>query len=225
MRIHGSNLHIGAMAAFALLCFLVSRAQGMGLYAIFICAATFWGVCGLSLALLRRATARVTRRRDHRQMTVLLSTTVVSVVAGFKVSMFSLARPGMHNDADMERQAAIGLCILMGGMAMHLYSLAYAVSALGNPAAMNATVKSGHVLIRKGIYRLVRHPQYTGLLVACAGFGSIFGDPVGLAVTVVPISLAILYAINLEERTLIGQFGQEYVDYRKGTRKLIPWIF
>jgi len=82
-----------------------------------------------------------------------------------------------------------------------------------------------HRLVTKGLYKIVRHPMYFGAIFMMLGpylaFRSIF----------VLIGMMILYIfllkmrIQFEEETLIGTFGQEYKNYIRGTKKLIPFIY
>jgi len=83
------------------------------------------------------------------------------------------------------------------------------------------TVKLDHELIRSGPYRSVRHPIYTGLLLALLGSAIALREVrgfLGLAL----VALAFLRKIAIEERFLIEQFGAAYDRYRAEVPALLP---
>ncbi|MFO7618188.1 MAG: isoprenylcysteine carboxylmethyltransferase family protein [Thermoplasmata archaeon] len=104
------------------------------------------------------------------------------------------------------------------------YSLRkYAIWTLGRAFSNILCIKEGQRLTCSGIYAKVRHPAYTGTLIAVAGIPFLFSSPVGL----IPISLAIpavLYRISVEEKMLTEKFGQKYADYAKRTKMLVPYL-
>ena len=78
--------------------------------------------------------------------------------------------------------------------------------------------------MRGGPYAYVRHPIYTGLLLALIGTAIVRGEWRG--VLAVLIALAALWRkLRLEERWMIETFGDEYRRYRERTAALIPFIF
>jgi protein-S-isoprenylcysteine O-methyltransferase Ste14 len=84
------------------------------------------------------------------------------------------------------------------------------------------TIKEGHELIDTGPYALVRHPIYTGLLVAI--FGSALARGEWRGVLAVLIAWAALWRkLRLEERWMIERFGEQYEAYRRRVPALIPF--
>jgi protein-S-isoprenylcysteine O-methyltransferase Ste14 len=86
------------------------------------------------------------------------------------------------------------------------------------------TLKEGHRLIRSGPYGYVRHPIYTGMLVAATGTALVVGEWRGVLAVAIILVAHSLKALR-EERMLMREFGQEYEDYRRSTGFLIPRIF
>jgi protein-S-isoprenylcysteine O-methyltransferase Ste14 len=86
------------------------------------------------------------------------------------------------------------------------------------------TIRGGHHLVRSGIYRFLRHPSYTGLLVAHFGLGLSFASWVSVAMSTIPFDVAAVYRIRVEEAVLRETFGDEYNDYARSTRRLFPWV-
>ena len=86
---------------------------------------------------------------------------------------------------------------------------------------MTVTLKQDHELIRGGPYRWVRHPIYTGLLLALMGSAIAMNEWRGL-IGVALITLALLRKIVVEERFLTEQFGDDYRRFRAAVPALIP---
>lgn len=80
-------------------------------------------------------------------------------------------------------------------------------------------------MIESGPYRLVRHPSYTGALLAFLGFGFSLGNWLALLVIIVPIFVAFAYRIKVEERALVDALGDRYVSYARRTKRLLPFIY
>jgi hypothetical protein len=85
-------------------------------------------------------------------------------------------------------------------------------------------IQPGHTLVTSGIYGLVRHPSYLGLLVNALGWGLAFRSGVGLLLTALMIP-PLLARIRAEERLLGRQFGAEYDAYCARTSRLIPGLY
>jgi protein-S-isoprenylcysteine O-methyltransferase len=100
-----------------------------------------------------------------------------------------------------------------------------AVSKLGRFFTTNVLIQSQHELIVDGPYRWVRHPAYTGLLIALAAAGLAMGDIIAMLLLTVPTFFAFKFRIVIEEKLLNKKFGEEYRDYIRTTWKLLPWLF
>lgn len=107
-----------------------------------------------------------------------------------------------------------------------LVGMVFAVWArlhLGGNWSGSVTLKENHELVRTGPYRLVRHPIYTGMLLAVAGTACAIGQVRG----VLGFALA-FYALwhksRIEERLMIDTFGESYRNYRTQVKGLIPFL-
>lgn len=93
---------------------------------------------------------------------------------------------------------------------------------LGGNWSGTVTLKQNHELIRSGPYRWVRHPIYTGLLLAVLGSAIALGELRGL-IALALITLSFLRKINIEEQFLTQEFGPAYSRYREEVPALVPW--
>ena len=116
--------------------------------------------------------------------------------------------------------ALAGFFVTLAGCSL----AAWARITLGANWSGRPTVKTGHELIVKGPYALVRHPIYTGLLCALAGTILAVDRWRGiLGFLIIAASLAI--KMRQEERLMEQTFPSEYPAYRKRVKTLVPGIF
>lgn len=114
-----------------------------------------------------------------------------------------------------------GLFLIVCGIIFRFIS----IFSLGKFFTVDVTIRKGHKIKKDGMYRLIRHPSYTGSLISFFGFGISLNNLLSLLLIFIPVFIAILYRIVIEEKFLISRFGSEYTDYMKKTYRLIPWIF
>jgi len=95
---------------------------------------------------------------------------------------------------------------------------------LGGNWSGSVTLKEDHELVRSGPYRYVRHPIYTGLLLAVAGTACAIGQVRGLVAFALSL-VALWYKSRIEERLMIETFGDAYRGYRAAVKGLIPFVF
>jgi protein-S-isoprenylcysteine O-methyltransferase Ste14 len=114
-----------------------------------------------------------------------------------------------------------GLLLIVAGIIIRLI----AIFSLGRFFTVDVTILDHHKLKTDGLYRLIRHPSYLGSLISFFGFGISLNNWISLIIIFIPVTLAMLYRIKIEEQLLTKQFGTEYSDYIKKTFRLIPWIY
>jgi len=111
------------------------------------------------------------------------------------------------------------------GLALTCAGIVFAVWAritLGKNWSGIVTVKQDHQLIRTGPYRLVRHPIYSGLLLAILGTAVSLGKVRSfLAVGVILAGWWLKW--RAEENFMVQEFGEQYEQYRRETPALIPF--
>jgi protein-S-isoprenylcysteine O-methyltransferase Ste14 len=98
------------------------------------------------------------------------------------------------------------------------------VFVLGRRFSGLVAIQPGHTLVTSGVYGVIRHPSYLGLLVNSLGWALAFRSGVGLLLTALMIP-PLLARIRAEERLLRTQFGGEYDAYCTRTSRLIPGLY
>ena len=100
-----------------------------------------------------------------------------------------------------------------------------AIGTLGKAFSANVAIHATQTIQRTGVFRFVRHPSYSGLIVIFLAVGMHTRNWLGLAVTLIPSTVALLYRIHVEEAALEQAFGEEYRDYSRSTKRLVPGIY
>lgn len=115
----------------------------------------------------------------------------------------------------------LGISLLLTGVALRWA----AIYNLGKYFTCVVLIKSDHRLVRRGLYRHLRHPAYTGTLIAHLGLGLSFSNWFSIALSFIPYLVAAAYRIRIEELALKEAFGDEYGDYSRATKRLIPKVY
>jgi protein-S-isoprenylcysteine O-methyltransferase Ste14 len=100
----------------------------------------------------------------------------------------------------------------------------WAIFILGRFFTLTISVTKNQNVIDYGPYRFIRHPSYLGLYLTAIGIGIASGSWGGILVIISLFGLAIGYRIHVEEKFLISELGDDYVQYMKRTKRLIPFI-
>ncbi len=121
-------------------------------------------------------------------------------------------------DGENTRWAGVTLYALGGALRL------WPVFVLGNRFSGLVAIQQGHTLQTRGIYRLIRHPSYLGMLINMIGWGLAFRAWSGIGIALL-LLVPLLGRIRAEERLLRSHFGAEYDMYCKRTWRLLPGIF
>jgi len=114
----------------------------------------------------------------------------------------------------------LGVVLFAAGGALRLWP----VFVLGHRFSGLVAIQPGHRLVTSGVYGVIRHPSYLGLLLNSPGWAIAFRSGVGVLLTVLLIP-PLAVRIRAEERLLRTQFGDEYDVYRRRTSRLIPGLY
>ena len=101
----------------------------------------------------------------------------------------------------------------------------WAVRTLDRWFTVDVAIRAGHRLVRHGPYRWLRHPSYTGALLLLLGMGLALGSWLSLLLLALPVGAAFLRRIGVEEAALAAAFPDEYPEYARRTRRLLPGIW
>jgi protein-S-isoprenylcysteine O-methyltransferase Ste14 len=121
--------------------------------------------------------------------------------------------------ANARAWAAAGAAVTWAGVALAIW----ARTILGRNWSATVTVKQGHALVRNGPYAAVRHPIYSGLLLAGLGTALAAGGVHSLLAVAIGL-VGFRVKSKLEEQFMIQQFGREYEEVRQHSWALVPFV-
>jgi protein-S-isoprenylcysteine O-methyltransferase Ste14 len=134
------------------------------------------------------------------------------------VILFNVALKGHRLTVHSQILHVVGLIFLLSGLSLAVWARVY----LGRNWGMPMTQKDEPELVTSGPYQLVRHPIYSGLLLAMLG--------TALALTfywfiaVVVLGIYFIYSATVEEKIMAASFPTTYQSYRAKTKMLIPFV-
>ncbi|MEN3042798.1 MAG: isoprenylcysteine carboxylmethyltransferase family protein [Fervidobacterium sp.] len=179
--------------------------------AIFWVVVTFWWAIDFYVLVLKKnGYHKILERGSKFIMTFLIFLGVILAIApsGFRES-WKAREFGIFQ--------IIGTIILAIGVIIRLLS----IMTLGKHFTPDIGIVKDKKLVTNGLYSKIRHPSYTGEIVAFLGLALIFQHiPSSIFVFAFP-AIAFVYRAFLEEKKLIEEFGEEYLQYRKRTRMFI----
>jgi protein-S-isoprenylcysteine O-methyltransferase Ste14 len=155
---------------------------------------------------------------DRGSLRVLWITIMLSITAGMWVGA-AYKSTAMHHPAHW-----LAYVILML-MAVGLLVRWIAIYTLGKSFSANVAIHSTQRLNRSGLFQFARHPSYSGMVLIFVAMGLSTFNWLGLALIVVPPMAALLYRIHVEEAALTDAFGDEYVEYSRATKRLLPGLY
>src|SRR5215467_8418322 len=113
-----------------------------------------------------------------------------------------------------------GVALFAAGGALRIWP----VFVLGHRFSGLVAIQPGHTLVTNGVYGVIRHPSYLGLLVSSLGWALAFRSAVGVLLAA-PLVPPLLARIRAEEALLRAQFGGKYEAYCSRTSRLIPGLY
>ena len=173
-------------------------------------------VSEIVLAMVKRSRSDSMRGGDKGSLVLFW----VCIAAG--VIMAIAARSVFHASLPWPRSisAAVALCLLVGGLALRWVS----ILTLGRFFTVDVAIQPDHTIVQHGPYRLVRHPSYTGLILAFLGLGLAYHSWLSLVLLLLPIGFATAYRVAREEAALHASLGPAYAESCERTRRFIPWL-
>jgi protein-S-isoprenylcysteine O-methyltransferase Ste14 len=165
----------------------------------------------LLLMFIKRSTAATAKTREDKGSLIFLW---LMISLGF-IAGFFLSKP-----VD-QFWSGFGIPFIAAGLIIRWI----AILQLGKSFTVDVAITDCAKLKTDGIYKRVRHPSYLGILSVVFGFSCTMNSVLSFLVLVVPVLIAVLYRISVEEKVLMTEFGESYMAYKTGTKKIIPGIY
>ena len=114
----------------------------------------------------------------------------------------------------------LGIAVMAAGIVFRQW----AIAVLGRYFSAVIGVQSEQKVVQSGPYRWIRHPSYTGVLIFVVGMGFALQSWAAVLVNIAIFAVAYGSRIIIEEKVLVRELGEEYVEYRKHTKRVIPYL-
>jgi protein-S-isoprenylcysteine O-methyltransferase Ste14 len=147
-----------------------------------------------------------------------------AILPGFLAALFGPPLEWYYLLAILPRTVAmeiVGGTLVVMGIGLCLW----ARLCLGEYTSGKIRAGAAHVLIQGGPYRFLQHPIYSGMLLVGLGVAVGYASVIGLLTVSVLLIPGLVYRISVEERVQAERFGQEFGEYQRRTKRLVPGVW
>jgi protein-S-isoprenylcysteine O-methyltransferase Ste14 len=156
-------------------------------------------------------------RQDRGTRLIVALAVYLSIAAALAIARV----PALRVYANTWWALGLGIAIVLAGAVLR----DWAILSLGRYFRREVTIEPGQEIVRRGPYRVLRHPSYAGIFLILGGFGLAFGSWVSAAVALLIAFAGMLPRIRVEERALARAFGSEYANYANSTDRVLPHVW
>jgi protein-S-isoprenylcysteine O-methyltransferase Ste14 len=183
---------------------------------IFQLVITIWllsEIIGTAIIPRIRRGGSVIKRKDRFSGLYIFATIFIALILSFYFAGAHIAMlPGWV--------FSLGILLIILGILLRQLSMAI----LGKYFSGVVGIQKDQKVIEKGPYKYVRHPSYTGALMIFIGLGLALQSGAAVLTLIVLFIIAYGFRIYVEEKALISELGEPYLDYKKRTKRLIPYV-
>jgi len=183
---------------------------------IIIAFSILYGFFEIFMSRRQRNQRSIVKTGDSLSIWILF----ISISVGYWLS-FMIAAIGIGRVYHWNIFFIIGSVLAIAGLVIRVT----AIFTLKQQFTYTVTKIENHVLIENGLYKRIRHPGYFGQLLIFLGISTALSNWLSIVFMIVPVFLGFFYRIIVEEKFMIRQIGQKYIDYQKRTKRLIPMIY
>jgi len=183
---------------------------------LYLCICFIWISSEIVLNRIFRA-GQEDKQHSDRQSLITIWVTIMIVMPVAQYISGRYPKP----ISNYEYTSYIGMGMIITGMIFRFI----AVYTLGRYFTVNVTIRTDHKIIQQGLYKYLRHPSYLGSLFSFLGNGFALNNWYGMLIVFIPVLLAFMNRMRIEEELLVSNFGQEYIEYKKRTWRLLPFIY
>jgi protein-S-isoprenylcysteine O-methyltransferase Ste14 len=168
------------------------------------------------LNLRQKRKSTVTTSNDKNSLRLLYGLITVGYFLSFAIGATKLGRIYHWNTF-----FTIGMSLFVIGLIIRIHS----ILTLRQFFTYSVAKVENHEIIETGLYKFIRHPGYLGQIIIFLGISISISNWLSILAMMLPITFAFLYRIKVEERFMLEQMGENYLNYQKQTKKLIPLIY
>ena len=177
----------------------------------------FYLISEVLLTVTRRSRSHTGTRQDRSTLRILWLVIMASVTVGVLLTAYwpEVAMPPWRI------LAWASVALFLAGLLLRWW----AIITLGRFFTVDVTIEQDHELVERGPFRMLRHPSYSGVLLAFLGFALSLRNWAAFLAVLLPILAAFIYRMKVEETALSRALGSSYETYMGRTKKLIPFVY
>ena len=176
------------------------------------------------LTLTRRGQSKTGEKQDRSTLSVIWVVIMASIAAGIFVARSTSPKAGTDSVFVLRYADAFAIAgVVLFGLGLLLRW--WAIITLGRFFTVDVVIEKDHEVVERGPFRYVRHPSYTGVLLAFVGWALTLRNWAAILVVLVPIFVAFVRRMNVEEQALSQALGERYHEYMRRTKRLIPGVY
>ena len=183
---------------------------------LIIAFSTLYGIFEIFMSRRQQEKREISKSGDKGSIWLL----TISISIGFWLS-FIIASTKTGRIYYWNTFFAVGSILVLIGLIIRVTS----ILTLKQQFTYTVTKIEKHELIETGLYKIIRHPGYLGQLIIFLGISTCLSNWISIILMIIPVFLGYLNRINIEEKFMVEQLGQKYLDYQKRTKRLIPKIY
>lgn len=183
---------------------------------IIILVSYLYGLFEVFMNLRQRGRGRVTSSGDKGSLWLLYGLITLGYALSFSIGATKTGRVYPWNTF-----FAMGMALIAIGLTVRIHSIltlkqffTYSVAKVENQR-----------IIETGLYKFIRHPGYLGQLMIFFGISTSISNWLSILVMMILVTVGYLYRIQVEERFMIKELGEDYLNYQARTKRIIPLIY
>jgi len=183
---------------------------------IIIAVSYLYGFFEVFMNLRQRSKIQVTNSSDKSSLWWLYGLITLGYALSFSIGATKIGRIYYWNTF-----FAIGMALVVIGLMVRVHS----ILTLKQYFTYSVAKVENHKIIETGLYKFIRHPGYLGQFIIFIGISTSISNWLSVLAMMIPITLGYLNRINIEERFMLEQLGENYLNYQKRTKRIIPMIY
>lgn len=183
---------------------------------IIIAISYLYGFFEVIMNLRQRSKSKATSSSDKSSLWWLYGLITLGYALSFSIGATKIGRIYYWNTFFV-----VGMALFVIGFMIRIHS----ILTLKRYFTYSVVKVENHKIIETGLYKFIRHPGYLGQLIIFIGISTSISNWLSILIMMIPIAVGYIYRIKVEEIFMIEQMGENYLNYQKRTKRLIPMIY
>jgi protein-S-isoprenylcysteine O-methyltransferase Ste14 len=183
---------------------------------IIIAISYLYGLFEVFMNLRQRSKGKVTSTRDKGSLWLLYGLITLGYALSFSIGATKMGRVYPWNTF-----FALGMLLMVIGLTVRIHS----ILTLKQFFTYSVAKVENQKIIETGLYKFIRHPGYLGQVIIFFGISTSISNLLSIFVMMVLVTLGYVYRIRVEERFMLEELGEGYVNYQARTKRIIPKIY